>query len=97
LGEEDEEEEEGEPTEHEHDDEPSADDSDDSDVKRKKNKKQKFKKRVIEQDEVLIKREATLLELIKKLGMNKVIIFCNEKKECERMLTLFLIYGLRAA
>ena len=45
----------------------------------------------------MIRREATLLELIKRLGMDRVIIFFNEKKQCERVFTLFTIYGLKAA
>ncbi len=59
--------------------------------------KQKKKRRVEEIDEVLIKREATLLELVKKLNMSKIIVFFNEKKQCEKLTTLFAVFGLKAA
>jgi hypothetical protein len=61
------------------DGEPSADDSDDSENPKKNKRKPRTRKSEVV-DEVMLKREATLLELVKKLGMNKVIVFFNEKK-----------------
>ena len=39
--------------------------------------KKQRKKKIIELDEVVLKREATLIELIHKLNMTKVIVFFN--------------------
>ncbi len=80
----------------EDDGEPSCDDSDDSENPKKSKKKPRTRRTEVV-DEVLLKREATLLELVRKLGMNKVIVFFNEKKQVERMITLFLMYGFKAA
>lgn len=46
---------------------------------------------------MLVRREATLLALVRKGFTSRVIIFFNEKVECSRMLTLFTIWGLKAA
>jgi superfamily II DNA/RNA helicase len=78
----------------EEEDDESEDDSEDGGKRKKKNwNDYKIKEDVI--DDAIIRREATVIELVKKLGMNRVIIFFNEKKECERMLTLFTIYGFK--
>ncbi|CDW79227.1 rna helicase [Stylonychia lemnae] len=83
----------------------SADDSDDSDDQKKKHnkkeKKQDFRKKkdqkpVHKLDPYLIRREATLLNLVKKHFKQRVIIFFNEKAQCHRMMILFRIYGLDA-
>lgn len=60
----------------------------------KKEPKEKGEKK--EKDDVLLKREASLLHLVKKHFHEKVIVFFNEKAEVTRMLTLFTAFGLKA-
>jgi superfamily II DNA/RNA helicase len=80
------------------DDEPSADD--DSDAEKKKKKKNKKKKdseiKDVPPDPYLIRREATLLNLVLKSFKKRVIVFFNEKVQCHRMLLLFKIFKLKA-
>ena len=45
---------------------------------------------------MLLRRESTLIELVKKHFKQRVIVFFNEKLECHRMLILFKMYGLEA-
>lgn len=47
-------------------------------------------------DPFLVRREATLLLLALKSFGQRVIIFCNEKKQCNRLHTLFTMFGLKA-
>ena len=79
------------------DDEPSADD--DSEAEKKKKKKKKNKDAEIKEvppDPYLIRREATLLNLVLKSFKKRVIVFFNEKVQCHRMLILFKIFKLKA-
>ena len=47
-------------------------------------------------DPFLVRREATLLLLALKSFGQRAIIFCNEKKQCNRLHTLFTMFGLKA-
>ena len=47
-------------------------------------------------DPFLVRRESTLLLLVLKSFRERVIIFCNEKKQCNRLHTLFSMFGLKA-
>jgi len=47
-------------------------------------------------DPFLVRREATLLLLALKSFGQRVIVFCNEKKQCNRLHTLFTMFGLKA-
>ena len=47
-------------------------------------------------DPFLVRREATLLLLLLKSFGKRVIVFCNEKKQCNRLHTLFAMFGLKA-
>lgn len=47
-------------------------------------------------NEYLIKREATLIAILKRSFKKRVIIFCNEKLQCTRLLALLTMYGFRA-
>lgn len=47
-------------------------------------------------NEYLIKREATLISILKKSFKQRVIIFCNEKLQCTRLLILLTIFGFKA-
>lgn len=75
------------------DDEPSADDASD---KPQKKKKKTSKPREAKLDPYLLRREATLMNLVTKHFKDRVIIFFNEKIQCHRMLILFKMYGLKA-
>lgn len=48
-------------------------------------------------DEYLIKREATLISLLRRSFNERVIIFCNEKIQCTRLMALMTMYGFKAA
>jgi superfamily II DNA helicase RecQ len=48
-------------------------------------------------NEHLIKREATLIALLKRSYKSRVIIFSNEKVQCTRLAALLNIYGFKAA
>ena len=47
-------------------------------------------------NEYLIKRESTLLAILKRSFKTRVIIFCNEKIQCTRLLALLTMYGFKA-
>jgi superfamily II DNA or RNA helicase len=84
------------------DGEKSYDDSssDDSTSRKKKKKKGGPKEIVIKEipaDPYLIRREATLLNMVLRHFKKRVIVFFNEKIQCHRMLILFKIFGLKAA
>lgn len=80
------------------DDEPSADDDSDAEKKKKKKKKKNnsFEIKELPPDPYLIRREATLLNLVLKSFKKRVIVFFNEKVQCHRMLLLFKIFKLNA-
>ena len=82
----------------EDDDEPSADDDSDAEKKKKKKKKKNkgFEIKELPPDPYLIRREATLLNLVLKSFKKRVIVFFNEKVQCHRMLLLFKIFKLNA-
>jgi ATP-dependent RNA helicase DDX27 len=44
-----------------------------------------------------VRREATLLALVKRAFHQRVIVFFNEKKQCQRAHILFAIFGLKSA
>jgi len=48
-------------------------------------------------NEFLIKREATLITILKKSFKERTIIFSNEKIQCTRLMALLTIYGLKCA
>jgi len=48
-------------------------------------------------NEYLLKREATLICLLKKSFKSRVIIFCNEKLQVTRLMSLLSIFGFNAA
>ena len=48
-------------------------------------------------DPFLVRREATLLTLVKRGFHKRVIIFFNEKKQCQRAHILFAVFGLKSA
>lgn len=48
-------------------------------------------------DTFLVRREATLLTLVKRGFHKRVIVFFNEKKQCQRAHILFAVFGLKAA
>jgi superfamily II DNA/RNA helicase len=48
-------------------------------------------------DEYLIKREATLIALLKRSFKSRVIIFVNEKVQATRLMALMTMYGFKAA
>ena len=48
-------------------------------------------------DEYLIKREATLIALLKRSFRSRVIIFVNEKVQATRVMALMTMYGFKAA
>lgn len=48
-------------------------------------------------DTFLVRREATLLTLVRRGFHKRVIVFFNEKKQCQRAHILFAIFGLKAA
>ena len=78
-------------------DEPSADDDSDAEKKKKKKKKNKDQEvKDVPPDPYLIRREATLLNLVLKSFKKRVIVFFNEKVQCHRMLLLFKIFKLKA-
>jgi superfamily II DNA/RNA helicase len=68
-------------------------------------KKEKAKEAAAEEDDFdkytidsfLVRREATLLTLVKRGFHKRVIIFFNEKKQCQRAHILFAIFGLKSA
>lgn len=64
-------------------DEEDGEDADDSEDSDGNPKKKKFRKRKPKNEnrvnDIQIKREATLIQLVKTLGVSKVIIFLNEK------------------
>jgi len=43
-----------------------------------------------------VRREATLLALVKRAFHQRVIVFFNEKKQCQRAHILFAIFGLKS-
>lgn len=47
-------------------------------------------------DSFLVRREASLLLLAMKAFRKRVIVFFNEKRQCERMGSLFAMFGLKA-
>ena len=47
-------------------------------------------------NEYLIKREATLISILNRTYKNRVIIFCNEKIQCTRLLALLSMFGFKA-
>lgn len=47
-------------------------------------------------NEYLIKREATLISILKKSFKTRVIVFCNEKLQCSRLLALLTMFGFKA-
>lgn len=55
----------------------------------------KYEVKKSEVNEYLIKREATLISILKKSFKRRVIIFCNEKLQCSRLLSLLTMYGFR--
>jgi len=48
-------------------------------------------------DPFLVRREATLLTLVKRGFRERVIVFFNEKKQCQRAHILFSVFGLKSA
>jgi len=48
-------------------------------------------------DEYLIKREATLIALLKRSFKSRVIVFVNEKVQATRLMALMTMYGFKAA
>jgi hypothetical protein len=80
------------------DDEPSADDDSDAEKKKKKKKKKNniYEIKELPPDPYLIRREATLLNLVLKSFKKRVIVFFNEKVQCHRMLLLFKMFKLNA-
>ena len=48
-------------------------------------------------NEYLVKREATLLAILKRSFKERVIIFSNEKIQCTRLNALLTIFGLKCA
>ena len=48
-------------------------------------------------DQHLAKREATLLAILKRSFKSRVIIFANEKAQCNRLMALLTMYGFKAA
>lgn len=48
-------------------------------------------------DPFLVRREATLLTLVRRAFHQRVIIFFNEKKQCSRAHILFAVFGLKSA
>lgn len=85
------------------DSDPYGDEDDSSDdeegTKKKKKKKNQKNELVIKEvpaDPYLVRREATLLNMVLKHFKKRVIIFFNEKVQCHRMLILFKIFGLPA-
>lgn len=48
-------------------------------------------------DSFIVRREATLLTLVKRAFHNRVIVFFNEKKQCTRAHILFAVFGLKSA
>lgn len=48
-------------------------------------------------DPFLVRREATLLTLVKRGFRERCIVFFNEKKQCQRAHILFAVFGLRSA
>lgn len=48
-------------------------------------------------NEYLVKREATLLAILKRSFKERVIIFANEKIQCTRLNALLTIFGLKCA
>lgn len=57
----------------------------------------KFEAKNTPPDEYLIKRESTLLAILKRSFKNRAIIFANEKVQCTRLMALLTIFGFRAA
>jgi hypothetical protein len=78
------------------DDEPSADDDSEDEKKKKKKKKKSSEIKDVPPDPYLIRREATLLNIVLKSFKKRVIVFFNEKVQCHRMLLLFKIFKLKA-
>lgn len=58
--------------------------------------KVQYQVKKIPPNEYLIKREATLIAILKRSFKKRVIIFCNEKLQCTRLLSLLTMYGFRA-
>jgi ATP-dependent RNA helicase DDX27 len=48
-------------------------------------------------DPFLVRREATLLCLVRRGFHQRVIVFFNEKKQCQRAHILFSVFGLKSA
>ena len=48
-------------------------------------------------DPFLVRREATLLCLVRRAFHERVIVFFNEKKQCQRAHILFAVFGLKSA
>ena len=48
-------------------------------------------------DPFLVRREAALLTLVKRGFRERVIVFFNEKKQCQRAHILFSVFGLKSA
>lgn len=48
-------------------------------------------------DPFLVRREATLLCLVRRGFHKRVIVFFNEKKQCQRAHILFSVFGLKSA
>ena len=48
-------------------------------------------------NEYLVKREATLISILKRSFKDRVIIFANEKIQCTRLNALLTIFGLKCA
>ena len=69
--------------------------SDDEASSEKSVKEDAFDKYTI--DPFLVRREATLLTLVKRAFHQRVIIFFNEKKQCSRAHILFAVFGLKSA
>ena len=63
----------------------------------KEKKEQEYKISVAPVNEHLIKREATLIALLKRSYKNRVIIFSNEKVQCTRLAALLTVYGFKTA
>jgi len=64
-------------------------------VAREKKKDAQFTVNKLPPNEYLIKREATLIAILKRSFKTRVIVFCNEKIQCTRLLALLTMYGFK--
>lgn len=78
--------------------EEESDEQDEDDIERAKQMKKdaQFTVKRTAANEYLIKREATLIAILKRSFKSRVIIFCNEKIQCTRLLALLTMYGFKA-